>query len=407
MISRSTKLFYTLFFTLILVLIGIFMAHEIKQGDYPQHINWAREYAEISYFYRIPHTLFAKLVVIIRALLPANILVRVSALAKQVFDLKSFEISAWILMELSYIATAFILVKSFIKNWSGLRIKSLYWVVGLATLIILFASPIFLFTIPDRLFLGYISPNPYQSPTYILLKPFVLMVFIGICNNLFEKWNWQQGIIVTFMIVCASLAKPSFTLTLLPAGGLLILFFYLKELKKLNWLFVLGPIGLTSIIMLISGFIVNYSGDRGERILFEPFAAMLTQAPNIILIFVFLFLSITFPLLVIIFYWKKIWTILQIRLGWINFLVSLFYLYFFAEKYNLTSNNFVWGSMIGLFLLFFVSITEWVKILFSPEPGKFQITWREILVGSSLLLHTTCGIIYFWVCLTSVGPLVK
>lgn len=383
------------------------MAHELKLGDFPQHIGWAKnEYAVVGYIYKIPNTLFAKLVVIVRALLPANILVRISSLAKQVFDLKSFEISTWIVMELSYLFAALLLAKDIKKNWSGFQLKDAHWLAGIFALVILTVGPIFVFTIPDRLYFGYITSNPYHNPTYILLRPLALLVFIEIVNNIFNKWSWKNALIMAILMVCVALAKQSFTLTILPAGGLLILIYYLKQFKRINWFYVIFPIGLVSIIVLISGYIVNYSGDRGDQILIAPFSALLTKVPNIPLIFGFTLLSIAFPLLVSILYWRKMSANLSFRLAWLNFLVSLVYLFFFAEKINLTSLNFIWGSMIGVFLLFYVTIVELGKILLSLNFNKMIITWKEVLVGSVLFVHIACGIVYYIACLRSVSPIV-
>lgn len=404
--NKKKVLFTIIFGILITGVFGLVMAHQYKQGDFPQHIGWAKEYATYGYIYKIPHTLFSKLVVIIRALLPANILVRVSVLAKQVYDLKSYEISAWLLMVFSYLAAGFILVKRFVKDWSDLNLKNGRWLAGLAAFIVLIAGPVFVFTFPSRMYLGYIGFNPYHNPTYILARPFILVAFFGILDNLFSKWDWKNSAIIALMIVCATLAKPNFTVTILPAIALLFLIFHLKDLQKINWWFVIVPLGISAFLVLLSEFIVNYTGDRGEQVLFAPFKSMLVHVPNIASILFRLVMSLVFPLLVSIFYWKDLKGRLSFRLSWINLFVAIIVGYCLAESINYPSNNFWWGAMFGLILLFYETVSSWGRIAIQEIKAKRKFTWKNWVISAALLLHVLCGIVYYLYNLTNTTPLV-
>jgi hypothetical protein len=394
------------FGVIITILFGAIMAHELKQSDFPQHIAWAKQYGEIGYLNKIPHTLFAKLVVIIRALLPANILVRISTLAKQVYDLKSYEISAWLLMIFCYLATVFILLKRITREWINENIRIPYWVATAAVMVIMLVGPIFIFTYPERLYLGYFSPNPYHNPTYVLFRPFVIMTIYGVVDNLFAKWNWKQVGIMILMILCATLAKPSFTITFLPAIGLLIVLFNLKQFSKINWLYIILPVGLTSTIMLGSQYFINYSGYWGDQIILAPFKAILSYVPNVPLILLFGLLSILFPLLVSIFYWKKNSNKVSFQLVWLNFLVALVLGYVVGEKVNLGSNNFAWGIMIAVFLLFVEAIIIFGKEIYTNGLRKSFRSWKALTLSGVLILHLTCGIVYYLCCLTIATELV-
>lgn len=396
--NKKKVAFYTVFILAVTVLFGVAMAHQLKIGDYPPHIEWAKEYSETGYLYKIPHTLFAKAVTIVRALLPANFLVRVSVLAKQVYDLKSYEISAWIVLVLSYLGAALVLIKRILKEWAGLKSKKLLWLAGAAAMVLLLFGPIFLFTFPKYMYLGYIVPNPYHNPTYILGRPFVLLMFFGIVDFLFSKWNWRQSLIMVVVISCASLAKPSFNLTILPALGLTLLIFYLKDLKKMNWYYLIFPIGLTSIALLFSQFIINYSGDRGEAILLAPFQSMSFLVPSLPQIFLRLFMSLIFPLTVSIVYWKDLKSKFSFRLAWINLLVAIAMGYLFAEQINSSSNNFWWGPMFGLTIVLFETFVPWAKKVLHDIEDKKKLTWQDILISGELFLHLACGIIYFIAC---------
>ena len=403
--NKKRLLFIVIFSLIILIFFGIVMAHELKHGDFPPHIAWAKEYSTNGYLYKIPHTLFAKLVVIIRALLPANAAVWISPLAKQVYDLKSFELSTLILMSLTYLSVGLIILFRMIRDWDIKQNKFLFF-SALATFSIMIVGPIFLFTFPDRMFLGYITGNRFDSPTYILSKPFVLLVFIGIVDNFFSKWNWKQGFIMVLVMMCATLAKPSLTITIIPAIGIVILL-NLKKFKLVNWGYFFIPMGLTAAIVLFFQFIINYVGDRGDRIIIAPFKAILYYVPNLSMVALLIFLSIFFPLFVTIIYWRRIQSNVAFQLAWVNFFVSLAYAFIFAEEINLPVNNFWNSPMIAVFVLFFVTVTYWGKSCIEKIQNKEKLTINQIVASGILGLHIVCGIIYYCATIASTTIMVN
>jgi len=396
MLEKKKIILLAFFGLLITAFFGVMMAHELKDSDFPQHIDWARQYAETGYLNKIPHTLFAKFVVIIRALLPANILVLISPLAKQVFDLKSFEISAWLLMIFSYIGTIVWLFWKFNKEWSGGGKNKKLGLMIVLVFTILLVFPIFIFTYPQRMYLGYISPNPFHNPTYILFRPFVLLVFYSIVENLFSRWQWKKSILMLVFLLCATLAKPSFTITILPAVGILIVLFYIREIKKINWPYLFFPLGLTSLVVLISQYIVNYSGYWGDQVVFAPFKVVMSYVSSWPLVLIFWVLSILFPILVSTFYFRENVKSISFQLVWLNFFVAALLNLLFGEKFNLGSNNFGWGTMIAVFLLFLEAIIIFGKKLLELKTFCSPKSWQIILQGGILLIHLICGFIYYY-----------
>ena len=160
--------------------------HFRERGDFGDHLVWVRELSENGYMYKVPQTLYHKLVVVVRALLPANVLVWVSPWVKQVYDLKSFEISSIILMTLTYLSVGIILVKQLLKEWKESRSTKLLWWAGLGALVIMLVAPVFIFSLP-RMFLGYAAGNRFDSPAYMMAKPFVVLTFFAVVQNLFQE----------------------------------------------------------------------------------------------------------------------------------------------------------------------------------------------------------------------------
>lgn len=380
------------------ILLGLILIREIKTIDFPSHIEWAKEFNDIGYIKR-PNYLFEQFVVIVRALLPANMLVRISPLAKQVFDLKSFEISTWILMMLSNIATSFILISKFFKDFKkDAQTKFPLLFASLFTLFILFAGPIFFLTYPDRQYMGYISFNIFHNPNYILMKPFALLAFISISENLFNKWQWNQSFLMAIWTVCVTLAKPSFTITIVPAIFIMVLLDFRRHAKLINWFYLIFPLGLTATIVLGAQYYINYSGYWGERIMFGPFKTLQIYIPNISLILLLNLFSVLFPLSVILLDWKASISRPSFKLVMVNFLVALSMNYFLYEKEEIVSNNFAWGVMIAAFLLFIEAIIVFGQNLYNK---KFSITiksWKSWIQISILFMHFVCGLLYYINC---------
>jgi hypothetical protein len=386
----SRQVFNLVFTIFVIVFFGVMMFHYLKRGDFIAHIAWAREYSETGYLYKIPHTLFARFVTITRALLPANILVWISVYAKQVYDIKSYEISTLIVMILSYLATGFIIVKRLLREWAYLRVKNLHWICGGVALVIMIVAPIFIFSFPNRMFLGYASGNRFDSPTYILSKPFVLLAFLSLVDNFSAKWNWRQAFYMAFFVLCATNAKPSFTISILPTIGILIFTVFLRRLKQVNWFYLIFPIGLTSAVAIISQFIIAYVGDRGDRVLFAPFQALLTKVHDVPTLFLD---------------WKKIKHDLSFQIASVNFLVALTYGLLLAEKANFGSINFWNSPMIAVFILFYVTVVYYFKSLIEKVKAGQKLDWKDTVLLSILAAHVICGIVYYAASLINTGAM--
>ena len=401
--KTSTKvIFYICFITLVVAMFGAISFHFRERGDFGDHLVWVRELSENGYMYKVPQTLYHKLVVVVRALLPANVLVWVSPWVKQVYDLKSFEISSIILMTLTYLSVGLILVKQLLKEWSASRSTKLVWWAGLGALVIMLVAPVFLFSLP-RMFLGYAAGNRFDSPTYVMAKPFIVLAFFAVVQNLFQKWRWTNALWMAGFILCATLAKPNFTITFLPAVGIVLLAFYLKKWKEVNWLYVIFPLGLTALIVLVGQFAINYVGDRGDRVIIAPFVAVTHLAGSVPNVFLYLFMSLLFPLAVVIFYWGSAKKDLAMQLAVVNFLVALTFAFVLGEEINMTVANFWNCVQFGSFVLFMAVIVFFGKKLIERYNNGEKFRWQEWTASALLAAHFVCGIVYYVASLVNTG----
>lgn len=389
-------LFYLITGLLVAVIFGAVTYHQLTAGDFQPHLAWARKLGESGYLWLRANILFQRSVLVVRDVLPFNFFARVSPLLKQIIDIKSYDISAFIVMLFAYIAT-FITLFHYFKNsltLEGSRNKVLVLLTAIALLPML-VGPITLFTYPERQYMGYITGNPYHNPTYLLMKPFALMIFILICDNLFKRRNWWVILVSSIVFVLATLAKPSFTLSILPSIVFTLIVFRLKEWKKISPSYFLIVVVLVPVIVMLSQYIIMYTGQRGDRVLLSPFEAILNYVPGIGSELLFALASIVFPLTTTILYWKKIVRDFSMQLVWVNFGASMLLAYLFTEQTDMLSLNFWWTAMMAVFLLFVVNIKFFVQeVIQSKRDGKI-FTLKTLLPGVLLSVHFLCGILFY------------
>ena len=107
-----------IFLLFVTVVFGWMTFHQVKLVDYSDHLGWTKKMAEEGYVYNLPHTLFAKSVIILRALIPYNLLAHLSNRLMSVVNFKSYDIAAIVLMIAAYIITTLVVWKKALKAFT-------------------------------------------------------------------------------------------------------------------------------------------------------------------------------------------------------------------------------------------------------------------------------------------------
>ncbi|MDP2965949.1 MAG: hypothetical protein Q8N39_07955 [Pelolinea sp.] len=267
------------------------------------------------------------------------------------------------------------------------------WLSVALPLGIMLAAPFFLIALKDhRLYFGYLGINSYHNPTTIALKPYALaLFFISAFALEKEKTPTFQAIICLLSVVLSTLIKPSFIICLLPAAGIYFLVNLIRQ-KVFDWRTILFCIFIPSISVLAREYLGTYTaGDIS--VIFNPFVVMKNSSDFLLIKFL---LSIWFPFIVLITYWKKALEFFAIRLAWLTFFFGASYTYLLAEGgWRIFHGNFTWSGEISLFILFVVSA------LFFFEQMKIKpLTKKWILVFIVCFLpHFISGLIYYGYCL--------
>jgi hypothetical protein len=281
---------------------------------------------------------------------------------------------------------------------SGLRGDGLAVVGALALMLI---APVTIFSWGERnLYFGYIPAHVYHNPTQNVLKPFALLFFVCALRVYLTPatllsppplfWRVGRGvrlILLTFVIgLCATLAKPSFSICLLPALGAVTLY-RLYRRQTVNWLLLIFGVGAPVALVLAWQYLFHRSGMGGFAL--DPLMVMDSLSPDS---WHWKFvMSLLFPAAVTLAYWRQARTQLDLNLAWLAFGASAVYLYLLSEPRDWTSANFWWSAQICIFVLLVISTVFFVRQL-RAQP---RWTWQAVVCALLLVLHVTSGVLWY------------
>jgi hypothetical protein len=389
-----------LFIVLVTIPFGIMAYLMRNSSDYVNHLFFTKTIALEGYSLDLAHTLFSKLVIFIRALIPMGLLLKISeSFGKKVIE-NSFELSTLIVICLAYALTALIVWKVACTRFKeeGIHRSNLLALVCAA--IVLVVGPISTFTFPQQQYLGYFSPNPYHNPTFIILKPLALMWFFMVVDQAFKKPGRKSILIVAAIAVFTTTAKPSFTITFLPALLITFLLFYVKKVRLINWKGLLIGTVATAVLILGVQYIQTYSREGSGTLSLDPLKVILIYSPNLFIALLKVLMSVLFPLSVTLFNWKLVSDRIDFRLGWINYLVGVILVFLLSEGNRDFHANLFWGPMIGAFLLFVITTIYFFSWIASR--GLRSLWSPGNLIPLILLAaHIIYGVIYY---INLLGP---
>ena len=395
------KSFLDLWFVVfIIILFGIATIPQLTVGDFPTHAIFAQYLAEEGHLQLI-HPLFQQLVVITRAILPFSLFFGRRESIQILID-HSYLISSFFVALSCYISTAFILRRQFTKVWNDNFGSKTRLYASLASIASLLVAPIIIFTLRDRLIKGYIFPNVLHNPTYILMRVFVVWIFFFIIDHLHTKLTRREWWTLFIITGLATLAKPSYGLSLFPAFYLYN-FIISRNLKTWNWSLLTA---LTIPFLLVNVYqLLIVSGIDTVHFVIAPFQAALYYTKSFYLLLLFLLLSILFPIVFIILNRKNLHSIKNaIVFSWINFAVGLAVFILFNESTYPSALDFIWTPMVASFLLF----TTHLMALGNLEPESVGSIKPSLAKKYSPLViycfHLLSGIVYLIETVIHPGP---
>ncbi len=244
--------------------------------------------------------------------------------------------------------------------------------------------------------MGIYTPNPIWNATYLATRPFSVICFFEGCR-LLEKtgkpFPWKESIPFAVSLFLTTITKPSFTMVIVPAIGLVLLYQLICSRGKTFWYaFCLCVTMIPTGLDLIYQFFGVFSGTNvmGEEtgIGFAFAKVWSNYSTNIPLS---ILMGMALPIGVLVLNYKELGKSACYRFAWLNYLVAAgMFLCLYEKGFRLLHANFSWGYMHGMFFVFLITLLLVIK-----NTVQWRKSYKVVFVLAEwavLLYHLGCGI---------------
>lgn len=285
---------------------------------------------------------------------------------RTIFPAMDYMTAGWVVATALHVVLAvifYVTIRPLLGN-SNRHLYSLATVVIALSLMVI--API---TVPSwaqrNLYHGYIPIHPYHNPTVVLLKPLALLALLQ-SVRVFDSERPVRRVDILWsavLMLLVTLAKPSYSIALLPALMLYAGYRFFRN-QTVHWRLLIVGFVLPLVFILGAQYVFYFDGLRNQTgvveeangIIFLPFSYV-TKYNSVWLVPIRFLLSILFPLCVTCVYRQQAAKSNLLKIAWLAFVASALYAYFLSESgTRMRSGNFMWGAQVGLLLLFFASV---------------------------------------------------
>lgn len=374
---KSLVVYITLLFVVVVVFTPLISRLSTIGFDYITHLRWASE-MESQGKLILPHPLYHVLVIA----------------AKNLFTINYIESSTVVIL-----CAIFLLA---VLNYRILVEFASTKSAVLLSLCLLVVTPIqLLYFVDQHLYFGYIGVTIYHSPTMLLLKPLSLIAFCYVlkAESSTSENTLRSGSLLALFLVLSGISKPNFLMIILPA--FVVFLFVIGRLRPmLKQRYIHLAFFLPVISVLAVQFIQTYleqklaksTGGVESNIAFMPFVTMSYYSK---FLFYKFFLSVAFPLTVLLCYARLVIKDKPLVLAFICLGMGASLSYLFAENgHRLYDGNFWWSGQIGLYLAFLFSLVFLLRnrhVLTSSGFGRIKYA----ICFALFFAHTAFGIFYY------------
>lgn len=250
-------------------------------------------------------------------------------------------------------------------------------------------------------YLGVFTSNPFHNATYMAARPFAILAFFkyGELLPFYEQKNaWKEHgrdyFLFSLYLLLATMAKPSFTIVLVGAAGILMLWRMFRSgfrnFLPTIWLGVCFLPTFVDLLYQFRGVFVPQEGQEGG-IGFTFGHVWMQYCSNIPLA---IGLAAGFPILVLLLNYKELRKDSIYRFSWQVYLMSFLMAFCLYEKgFREMDFNFSWGYMYGIFFAFVGALLILLRATgmadTKKKKGLVAIQWL------AYLWHLICGLYYF------------
>lgn len=271
-------------------------------------------------------------------------------------------------------------------------------------------------------YVGVFTANPFHNATYMAARPFAVLAFLWFVKLLpvYERGVRVRNsgkpddggpvlsdyVLFSGFLLAATMTKPSFTIVLVGAAGLVMLYrLFRSRFQNIVSTIQLGLCFVPTFIDLLyqyrGVFIGTEEAEGGIGFTFgEIWGYYCDNIPLAIC------LAIGFPLLVLVLNFRELKKDTMYRFSWQIYLVSLCMAFFLYEKgFRKPDFNFSWGYMYGIFFCHLSALTVLLKATLRVQRAqeivlgkgkKNALAWLLICTQwLAYLCHVVCGLGYF------------
>ena len=264
------------------------------------------------------------------------------------------------------------------------------------TLMVMLVTPITIVT-PLHQYFGYIGITIYHNPTMLIARPIALIHFLIFCSVLTAgKYSTRQLISSVLLIVVVTLMKPNYTLIVIPAATLLILFAWRRRnVPQRNFMLlgVLVPGACVLLWQFLFTYLVPNSFLGSSGIEFAPLLVYNTVSDTVFFKFL---LSILFPLSMLIIWRKEALSSNVYIFSFLLFLFGSIEAYGFAERGSrVYDGNLLWSAQFGLFFWFLISM-KLAYTQLSKNGGRLVRSPKFGIALVAFFLHLSSGLLWYF-----------
>jgi hypothetical protein len=252
-------------------------------------------------------------------------------------------------------------------------------------------------------YLGVFTCNPFHNATYMAARPFAVPAFflfarlLDIYEDGYKRKYLKDYLLFAVFLLASTMAKPSFTIVLVAAAGLIMLYRLVKSrFKNIIPTIQLGLCFIPTFIDLLYQFKGVFVPDEGAEggigfCLGEVWKYYCDNIPLAVC------LAIGFPIVVLIFNYKEIKENTIYRFSWQMYAVSFSMAFFCYEKgFRKPDFNFSWSYMYGIFFCFaaaLIVLCRKTALVFGKSKSRVFVLIQWLAYAA----HLVCGLYYFMI----------
>ncbi len=263
-------------------------------------------------------------------------------------------------------------------------------------------------------YLGVFTSNPFHNATYMAARPFAVLAFFLFARLLDEYEEGLRGkgesggvplydyVLFSLFLLLATMTKPSFTIVLVGAAGLIMLWrMFRSRFRNFVPTLQLGLCFIPTFIDLLYQFRGVFVPEEGAEggIGFSLGEVWTQYCSNIPLA---VCLAVGFPLLVLLLNHRQLRENTLFRFSWQVYGMSFLMAFFLYEKgFRKYDFNFSWGYMYGIFFCFVGALAVLLQVTAQQAgtDGKKRGRGAKALLALqwlAYLAHLACGLYYFF-----------